>query len=167
MNDWAWQAWTLAQNGPTGAPGVPTGTPGAPGGTQQVVPDAGPGGAPPAGSNPFTFIFPLMIGLLLFMIISSVMGQRKQRKQKDAMLGGLRRHDQVQTIGGVIGSVVEVRDHEVVVETDRASGTRIRFSKTAIQQVLKPGPGGSGSGEGTDEGTGASEPALTQAGGPR
>ncbi|TVQ62734.1 MAG: preprotein translocase subunit YajC [Phycisphaerales bacterium] len=108
-----------------------------------------------------------MIGLLLFMIISSVMGQRKQRKQKDAMLGGLRRHDQVQTIGGVIGSVVEVRDHEVVVETDRASGTRIRFSKTAIQQVLKPGPGGSGSGEGTDEGTGASEPALTQAGGPR
>ncbi len=167
MSDWAWQVWTLAQDVPSGTPGAPAGPTGA---TQGVpAPNGGAGGPPPGGgANPFSFIFPLMIGLLLFMIISSVLGQRKQRKQKDAMLGSLRKHDQVQTIGGVLGSVVEVRDHEVVVETDRASGTRIRFSKTAIQQVLKPGPGGgsaSGSVEAKD--TPASEPALTQPGAPR
>jgi preprotein translocase subunit YajC len=166
MSDWQWGVYTLAQDGPIGTPGVPTGTPGIPGGNG--VEGAPGGAAPPAGrpgGGAFDYILPLLLGLMLFMIITSVMGQRKQKKQKEAMLGGIRKHDQVQTIGGVIGTVIEVRDNDVLVETDRASVTRIRFSKHAIQQVLKSG-GGSGSG-GESSGASTSQPELAQAAGGR
>ena len=45
-------------------------------------------------------------------------------------------HDTVQTIGGVIGSIVEVKNDSVVLKVDESSNTRITFSRSAIQQVL-------------------------------
>jgi preprotein translocase subunit YajC len=43
----------------------------------------------------------------------------------------------VQTIGGVIGTIVEVKDAEVVVKIDETTNTKIRFARSAIQQVLE------------------------------
>ena len=106
-------------------------------------PPAGPGGAPTGSSSPFgggSFFF-IMILLLVFMVFTSVMSGRKDKRRKAEMLASLARNAKVQTVGGVIGTIVEVKNDEVVLKVDEASNTRIRFSRSAIQQVLKPGFG--------------------------
>jgi len=94
------------------------------------------GAARPAGSGDMTFLyitFAILGGLILFSILSS----RKERKRREALLAAIRKHDRVQTIGGIIGSVVEVKPETVVVKVDEASNTRLTFARSAIQQVLK------------------------------
>ena len=52
------------------------------------------------------------------------------------MLDTLKKGDRVQTIGGVLGTVVEARDTDVLVKVDESSNTKIRFSRNAIHRVL-------------------------------
>lgn len=123
----------LAQRTTTGGEAVPT----APAGAEGAPGGAGP--QPAGGVEPFFIIIMMM---MVLMIVMTVMSGRKQRKQKKQMMESLRRNDRVQTIGGVIGTVIEIKDSEVLVETDRTSGTRVRFSKAAVQQVIQSSGGG-------------------------
>ena len=123
---------TLAQGATPPAPGesIPlegtSATPGGPG---------GPG--PPTGKSPFGGqFFIIMLVLLVGMILFSVLGQRRDRKKREAMIKAVKKHDRVQTIGGVIGAVMEVKSNSVVLKVDETSNTRITFARSAIQQVL-------------------------------
>ena len=80
----------------------------------------------------------LMLLLLLFfaMILFSFLGQRRDRKKRKAMINAVKKHDRVQTSGGVIGSVVEVNPDTVVLKVDETSNTRITFARSSIQQVI-------------------------------
>lgn len=112
-------------NGATGDPGV-TG-----------------GGAAPTGGDPFGGAFiPIMIALLLGMIIFTTWTGRKEKKRKDQMLADIKKHDVVQTIGGVVGSIVDVKKDQVVLKVDESSNTRITFARSAIQQVISTGRNG-------------------------
>lgn len=104
-------------NGATGAPGGAGGT-----------------AAPPrTGFDPFML---LIIGMVLALIVFTLFGNRKERKKREQMLGSLKKHDRVQTVGGVIGSVVDVKSNVVVLKVDESSNTRMTFARSAIQQVL-------------------------------
>ena len=61
--------------------------------------------------------------------------KNKQEKQRVAMLSSLKKGDRIQTIGGILGTVVESRDDEVVVKVDETSNTKITFSRSAIHRV--------------------------------
>ena len=52
------------------------------------------------------------------------------------MLDNMKRGDRIQTIGGILGTVVEVREGEVVVKVDESNNTKIKFSRSAIQRVV-------------------------------
>jgi len=136
----------LAQSDvPAEGGGTTTSEPGAPGaGGTTGGGTAAPGGqaAPPPATNPLTLLIPMLLVIIVFMWISTS-GQRKERKKREAMLEALRKHDRVQTIGGVIGSIVEVKDHEVVLKVDETNNVKMRFSKSAIQQVLSEPKDGS------------------------
>ena len=140
-------AWlVLAQDEVLGAGGAGA----AGGGEAGAVEGAdGSGGADGAGAAPsgrpagggLDLIFPLLIGLMLFMIITSMLSGRKEKKRRAEMLASLSRGAKVQTIGGVIGTVAEVRDSEVVVTVDRATQTRMTFARSSVQQILSEGRG--------------------------
>ncbi len=98
-----------------------------------------PGGAPATKSDPLGSFFPFLLLLLFGMIIFTVLGQRRDRKKRQALIGSIKKHDRVQTVGGVIGSVVEVKPDTVVLKVDESSNTRITFARSAIQQVLSSG----------------------------
>lgn len=69
-----------------------------------------------------------MIGVFyLFFIRPQQKKQKEQKKFRDNLQAG----DRVVTIGGVHGKVLEVTDTTVLINSD---GTKIRFSKNAIQQ---------------------------------
>jgi preprotein translocase subunit YajC len=132
---------TLGQDAPPpGAGAVPP----QPGGGEPVTGTSGAPGTPggqPAGRDPFGgMFFPLLLLLLVTMIMFTVLGQRRDRKKRQALIGSVKKHDKVQTVGGVIGSIVEVKPDTVVLKVDENSNTRITFARSAIQQVLTSGP---------------------------
>lgn len=128
-------SFLLAQEGPP-APSdsnAVTGQPVGPGGANGSA-----GQSSPPGSS---FLF-LMIPAVLMIIVFSMMGQRRDRKKKDAMLSAIKKHDRVQTVGGVLGSVVDVKPDTVVLKVDESSNTRITFARSSIQQVISSGKNG-------------------------
>ena len=78
----------------------------------------------------------VLVMMFLAMIIFSFMGQRRDRKKREAMISAVKKHDKVQTVGGLIGSVVEVKTDTVVLKVDESANTRITFARSSIQQVL-------------------------------
>ena len=67
-------------------------------------------------------------------------GQRKDKKKVEDMLGNLKRNDRVLTIGGVLATVVDVRENEVVLKVDETSNVKMRFLRSAIKEVLVDQP---------------------------
>ncbi|MCX5659339.1 MAG: preprotein translocase subunit YajC [Planctomycetota bacterium] len=140
--------FVLAQDGMQAAPSVPStgGAPasGAPAGGTTVAPSSGQsstGGAasqqPPGLSS---YIFPIVLGLMVFYLFTMGGSGRKDRKKREAMLAALKKGDRVQIIGGEIGSVVEVRDKDILLKVDEGNNTRIRYARDAIKEVLVDKP---------------------------
>lgn len=80
--------------------------------------------------------FPLIIGMVVLMFILTTSGQRKQKKKQASMIASMSKGSKVVTTGGIKGSIVEVRDDEVVVKVDESNNTRMRFTKDAIRSVI-------------------------------
>ncbi len=99
-----------------------------------------PNNLPPGNQNqnplggPFIFI---LLGMFVLMIFFSMRTQKKERKKREAMLGALKKGDRIQTIGGILGNVVEVREHKVVVKVDENNNTKMTFARTAIQTIFE------------------------------
>ncbi len=81
-------------------------------------------------------LFPLMVGVLILYLFV-FRSKRKTDKKRTDMLGNLKRGDRVQTIGGIMGTVVEARDTDVLLKVDESSNTKIRFSRNAIHRVVE------------------------------
>ena len=69
----------------------------------------------------------LIFGVMYFFMIRP---QKKQQKELQKFRDSLQKGDKVVTIGGVYGTVVEVKDATVLVEVD--NGVKVRFSKQAL-----------------------------------
>ncbi|MFP5332322.1 MAG: preprotein translocase subunit YajC [Acidimicrobiia bacterium] len=81
--------------------------------------------ATPSGGGSSIFLL-LMLGAFVVLFI---LPQRKRKKQIESLQAALSIGDEVQTIGGIMGRVVELDDDSVVVEIE--SG-RVRFARRAI-----------------------------------
>ena len=49
----------------------------------------------------------------------------------------VKRGDRVLTVGGMLGTVQEVREDSIVLKVDDVSGAKAHFTRGAIQQVIK------------------------------
>ena len=114
-----------AANNTTAVQQVP-GAPPTPNTTQPVEP-------PWWARNP---MIPLLIGILVlyFFVFRS---KKTKDKQRVDMLANLKRGDRVQTIGGILGTVVEARENDVILKVDESTNTKIRFSRSAIHRVVE------------------------------
>ena len=93
--------------------------------------------APPKpGASPWT----LWIGILLMIAVFYFVlfrGNPKTRRKRADMLTNLKKSDRVMTIGGIVGTVVNVKDKEVVVKVDETTNTKMTFTKDAIRTVVQ------------------------------
>ncbi len=87
--------------------------------------------------GPFGDMWLVIMLIFLVMFIFMMGGQRKEKKKREAMLKTLNKGAKVQTVGGILGTVLEVRDNEIVLKVDESSNTRMRFSRSAVQIVLE------------------------------
>ncbi len=90
--------------------------------------------AGPFGDNFFLVLVFVMVAVVGFSMLSG----RKQKKKKAAMMAAISKNDTVQTIGGIIGRVVELKPDSALLEVDRNSNSRITVSRAALQQVIEP-----------------------------
>jgi preprotein translocase subunit YajC len=101
-----------------------------------------PATAPAAGGGKpawFEFFNSPMAPLFIVIIVIYVLmftSRRKQDRQKKDLLGNIKRGDRVQTVGGVLGKVVEADADKVLLKVDESSNTKIWFSRNAIHRVL-------------------------------
>lgn len=105
--------------------------------TQTAAPgDAnGPAGQAPASKPGFNPL--LMIGLMvLVMYFILFRGPRRKQKQHKQMVQSLHKNDKIRTIGGILGTVVEVKDDEIILKVDESNNTKIRISTNAIGKNL-------------------------------
>ena len=89
----------------------------------------------PAGSplsNMLMMIIPL--GLIIYFLM--IRPQSKDRKRREAMLAAMKKGDRVVTIGGVLGTVTNVKDDEVTLKVDESTNTKITFTRSAIQRIV-------------------------------
>ena len=70
----------------------------------------------------------LMVGVFYFMLIRP---ENKRKKEAEAMRGAVKTGDKITTIGGIIGTVVNVKEDKIVIETS-ADQVRMELAKWAI-----------------------------------
>jgi preprotein translocase subunit YajC len=83
--------------------------------------------------NPMMLV---MLPLLLVYMFFMFRGPKKKQQEHNKMVSSLAKNDRVRTIGGLFGTVLDVRDNEIVLKVDESTNTKVRVSPQAIATVL-------------------------------
>ena len=81
-----------------------------------------------AGMGSTMVMLVAMFAILYFMMIRP---ENKRKKEAEQMRSSVRKGDKITTIGGIVGTVVDVKENNIVVETS-ADQVRIELAKWAI-----------------------------------
>ena len=92
-------------------------------------------GTPKKPNTQFTFILlGLMFVIFYFMIFR---GPKKKQQQQKKMIQSLEKNARVQTIGGILGTVIEVGENELTLKIDETNNTKIKVLPSAISRVIE------------------------------
>jgi preprotein translocase subunit YajC len=80
--------------------------------------------------GPYNLIFIGFMFVLMYFILFR--GPRKKQQQHKQMVQTLAKNDKVRTIGGIIGTVVDVKDDEITLKVDESNNTKIKILPSAI-----------------------------------
>ena len=70
----------------------------------------------------------LMFAIFYFMLIRP---ENKRKKEAEQMRSAVKKGDKITTIGGIVGTVVDVKENNIVIETS-ADQVRIELAKWAL-----------------------------------
>jgi preprotein translocase subunit YajC len=82
----------------------------------------------PFGSTQLIFL--AMMFVLMYIILFR--GPRKKQQQHKQMVQSLAKNDRIQTIGGIIGTVVDIKEDEITLKIDESNNTKIKILRSAI-----------------------------------
>ena len=92
------------------------------------------GGGSSGGGIPPILLIVVIIAIFYFVMFRD---QRKKQGTRKQMMANLKKGDKVLTIGGILGTIVGIKDDEVVIKVDEASNTKITFARTAVDRVMR------------------------------
>jgi len=93
------------------------------------MPDPSVAAPGPLAMLPVFVVVPLIFYLLVFR------PQAAARKTHERMLKDLKKHDEVVTVGGIFGTVVNVKPESVTLRIDE--NVRVEVEKSAITRLVK------------------------------
>lgn len=85
-----------------------------------------------AGGNVMWMQLLLIGGMVLLMYFVMIRPQRKRQKEEQQMRNNLRVGDEITTIGGICGRVLQIKEDSLVIETG-ADRSKMTIKKWAIQ----------------------------------
>lgn len=83
-----------------------------------------------AGQSSSWSMWIMLILIFVVMWFFMIRPQRKQQKELQKFRDGLKKGDKVVTVGGIYGTVVEVKDKTLLLEID--SNVKIRVDKNSV-----------------------------------
>jgi preprotein translocase subunit YajC len=101
--------------------------------TTTVSSDPNATGVTPGGRGTFgtyNLIFLGVMFVLMYMLLFR--GPRKKQQEHKKMVQTLSKNDKVRTIGGIIGTVVDIKDDEITLKVDESNNTKIKVLPSAI-----------------------------------
>jgi preprotein translocase subunit YajC len=78
---------------------------------------------------------PMFVGIMLIFYFMIYRPQQKKQKEAEAMISSISKGDKVITIGGIHGTIVEVKNNIAVVKI--AENVKIEINKSAIATAEK------------------------------
>jgi preprotein translocase subunit YajC len=103
---------------------------------QAAAEDPGPTGAELTGAASWLPMLIMILPIALMYVLMVVPQRRKEKKLKqtiDSAIVG----DQIVTIGGLVGKIVNIKDDEITFESS-VERSKITVKKWAIKDVIKP-----------------------------
>ena len=97
-------------------------------------PSSGQNAPPQPGFEGMLIFFVPMIIIFWLLFIRP---ESKKRKQKEALLGGLKVKDKVVTIGGLYGTVTGLDGDGVILLVDPDKNVKLRLRRSAIDSVIQ------------------------------
>jgi len=124
MNIWHRFTWFFAQMGDKAAGAKPE------------------GGDQPAEPGLFGQLLMFAPAILMVMIVYFLLAGRPQQKQQakaKELLNNLKKNDRIVTAGGILGTVVGIREDNdyVTLRVDESSNTKMQVMKASIVRVVK------------------------------
>ena len=81
-----------------------------------------------AGMGSTMLMLVIMIAVFYFMLIRP---ENKRKKEAEQMRSSVKKGDKITTIGGIVGTVVDVKENNIVIETS-ADQVRIEVAKWSL-----------------------------------
>lgn len=86
------------------------------------------------GPSLFTSFIPILLLFVIFYFLL-IRPQQKKQKQHQELISNLRRGDKIVTNGGLYGTVVDVKDHVLVLKI--ADDVKVELVKNAVATVIE------------------------------
>ena len=127
--------WIIAQAGNGDA--IPSGPLDSPGGgdTESVVGVDGSNGDTAAqepqtkSPTPLSWFLPIA---MIIMVVLMLRAPQKQKKERKKLEQTLEKNDRILTIGGIFGTIVDIKDDEITLKIDESNNTKIKVTRSAI-----------------------------------
>jgi len=82
-----------------------------------------------------TILYFLFFIVIMYLII--FLPQKRRDKKTREMLNSIQVGNDIITIGGIVGKVINIKDDEITIETS-VEKTQMVFKKWAVKEVVKP-----------------------------
>jgi len=79
--------------------------------------------------GPLQWLLPAVMIIMVVMMFRAPQKQKKERKQLEQ---SLEKNDRILTIGGIYGTIVDIKDDEVTLKIDESNNTKIKVTRSAI-----------------------------------
>jgi preprotein translocase subunit YajC len=99
------------------------------------ISDAMAQGSAPGGDGTMSIIF--LVGMFVIMYFFLIRPQVKRQKEHKAMVEGLKKGDEIQTMGGLMGKIIDLGDNFMKVEV--ADNVVVTVRKTAVETIMPKG----------------------------
>ncbi len=103
----------------------------------QATPPAG--GGDTGNGNMLLAFGPPAVMLIVFFYLVVFLPQKKERQKQDSFHKNLKKNDRVVTIGGVVGTIVNIEPEGKLVTLKVDDNTRMNFLRDAIQRKYSEG----------------------------
>ena len=80
----------------------------------------------------FTFVPMILLAVVFYVVL--VRPQQKRAKQQALLISNLKSGDKVATVGGIIGTVVTVKDNTISL---RSADAKMEITKSSVTEILE------------------------------
>ena len=93
-----------------------------------------PGGGGANGGGGILSILPLMVGMFAIMYFIVIRPQQKQKRDRDAMLGAIKKGDRVVTTSGIHGTVTGMDEQTITLRV--GDQVKLTFDRAAVGRIV-------------------------------